>query len=114
MKMTRLEWRYLQRIALDHPYFDTHELPLTEQEAKAIVEANVTMTGREFVDSVYEKLGIVRPKEEKKRLVWLRSIGELSRKYPGSFERLSRRRILQSSDRRFILHQERVASPVPR
>lgn len=77
MKMTRLEWRYLQRIALDHPYFDTHELPLTEQEAKAIVEANVKMTGREFVDSVYEKLGMVRPKEEKKRFVWLRSIGEL-------------------------------------
>lgn len=75
--MTKLEWRYLQRIALDHPYFDTHELPLTEQEAKAIVEANVKMTGREFVDSVYEKLGMVRPKEEKKRFVWLRSIGEL-------------------------------------
>ena len=77
MKMTKLEWRYLQRIALDHPYFDTHELPLTEQEAKAIVEANVKMTGREFVDSVYEKLGMVRPKEEKKRFAWLRSIGEL-------------------------------------
>ena len=75
--MTRLEWRYLQRIALDHPYFDTHKLPLTEKEAKAIVEANNTMTGREFVDSVYEKLGMVRPKEEKKRFVWLRSIGEL-------------------------------------
>ena len=51
MKMTRLEWRYLQRIALDHPYFDTHKLPLTEKEAKAIVKANITMTGREFVDS---------------------------------------------------------------
>lgn len=77
MKMTRLEWTYLQRIALDHPYFDTHKLPLTEKEAKAIVEANNTMTGREFVDSIYAKLGITRPQEEKKRFAWLRSIGEL-------------------------------------
>jgi hypothetical protein len=77
MKMTRLEWRYLQRIALDHPYFDTHKLPLTEKEAKAIVKANITMTGREFVDSVYAKLGMTRPKEEKKCFAWLRNIGEL-------------------------------------
>ena len=77
MKMTRLEWRYLQRIALDHPYFDTHKLPLTEKEAKAIVEANNRMTGKEFVDSVYAKLGMTRPKEEKKGFAWLRSVGEL-------------------------------------
>lgn len=77
MKMTRLEWRYLQRIALDHPYFDTHKLPLTEQEAKAIVEANIKMTGKEFVDSIYAKLGMTRPQEEKKRFTWLRNIGEL-------------------------------------
>ena len=77
MKMTRLEWRYLQKIALDHPYFDTHELPLTEKEAKAIVEANNRMTGKEFVDSIYAKLGMTRPKEEKKRFAWLRNIGEL-------------------------------------
>lgn len=77
MKMTRLEWRYLQKIALDHPYFDTHKLPLTEKEAKAIVEANIRMTGREFVDSVYAQLGMTRPKEEKKRFAWLRNIGEL-------------------------------------
>ncbi len=77
MKMTRLEWRYLQRIALDHPYFDTHKLPLSEKEAKAIVEANIKMTGKEFVDSIYAKLGMTRPKEEKKRFAWLRNIGEL-------------------------------------
>ena len=77
MKMTGLEWRYLQRIALDHPYFDTHKLPLTEKEAKAIVEANIRMTGREFVDSIYAKLGMTRPQEEKKRFAWLRNIGEL-------------------------------------
>lgn len=75
--MTGLEWRYLQRIALDHPYFDTHKLPLTEKEAKAIVEANIRMTGREFVDSIYAKLGMTRPQEEKKRFAWLRNIGEL-------------------------------------
>lgn len=77
MKMTRLEWRYLQRIALDHPFFDTHELPLTEKEAKAIVEANIKMTGREFVDSIYTKLGMTRPEEKKDRFAWLRNIGEL-------------------------------------
>lgn len=76
MKMTRLEWRYLQRIALDHPYFDTHKLPLTEREAKAIVEANIRMTGKEFVDSIYAKLGMTRPQEEKKRFARLSSIGE--------------------------------------
>ena len=75
--MTRLEWRYLQRIALDHPYFDTHKLPLTEKEAKAIVEANNTMTGKEFVDSIYAKLGMTRPEEKKDRFAWLHNIGEL-------------------------------------
>lgn len=77
MKMTRLEWRYLQRIALDHPYFDTHKLPLTEKEAKAIVEANNRMTGKEFVDSIYAKLGMTRPQERKKHFAWLRNFGEL-------------------------------------
>lgn len=76
MKMTRLEWRYLQKIALDHPYFDTHELPLTEKEAEAIVKANIHLTGREFVDSIYAKLGMTRPSEEKKPFAWLRSIGD--------------------------------------
>lgn len=77
MKMTRLEWRYLQKVALDHPYFDTHELPLTEKEAKAIVEANIKMTGKEFVDSIYAKLGMTRPEEKKDRFAWLHNIGEL-------------------------------------
>lgn len=77
MKMTRLEWRYLQRIALDHPYYDTHKPPLSDAEARTIMEANNTMTGREFVDSIYAKLGMTRPAAEKKRFAWLRSIGEL-------------------------------------
>jgi len=76
MRMTRLEWRYLQRIALDHPYYDTHKPPLSDAEARAIMEANNTMTGREFVDSIYAKLGMVRPVKEKKRLAWLSNIGE--------------------------------------
>ena len=77
MKMTRLEWRYLQRIALDHPYYDTHKPPLSDAEARAIMEANNTMTGREFVDSIYAKLGMTRPVKEKNRLAWLSNIGEL-------------------------------------
>ena len=76
MKMTRLEWRYLQRIALDHPYYDTHKPPLSDAEARAIMESNNMMTGREFVDSIYAKLGMTRPVKEKKRLAWLRDIGE--------------------------------------
>ena len=77
MKMTRLEWRYLQRIALDHPYYDTHKPPLSDAEARAIMEVNNTMTGREFVDSIYAKLGMTRPVKEKRRLAWLSNIGEL-------------------------------------
>ena len=77
MKMTRLEWAYLQKIALDHPYYDTHRPPLSDAEAKAIVEANITMTGREFVDSVYAKLGMTRPEAKRERFAWLRSMGEL-------------------------------------
>lgn len=77
MKMTRAEWRYLQKIALDHPYYDTHKLPLTEAEAKAIVKANNVMTGREFVDSIYEKLGMTRPPREKKRFERLRGVAGL-------------------------------------
>lgn len=77
MKMTRLEWRYLQRIALDHPYYDTHKPPLSDAEARAIMEANNMMTGREFVDSIYAKLGMTRPVKEKRRLAWLSNIGEL-------------------------------------
>lgn len=77
MKMTRLEWRYLQRIALDHPYYDTHKPPLSDAEARAIVEANNTMTGKEFVDSIYAKLGMTRPIKEKKRFAWLSNLGEL-------------------------------------
>ena len=77
MKMTRLEWRYLQRIALDHPYYDTHKPPLSDTEARAIMEANNTMTGREFVDSIYAKLGMTRPEKKKERCAWLRNIGEL-------------------------------------
>ncbi len=77
MKMTRLEWRYLQKVALDHPYFDTHKLPLTEKEARAIVEENIQMTGKEFVDSIYANLGMTRPKEKKECFAWLRSISEM-------------------------------------
>lgn len=77
MKMTKLEWRYLQKIALDHPYFDTHKLPLTEAEAKTVAAANNVLTGREFVDSVYRRLGMHRPIREKKRFDKMRCAAEL-------------------------------------
>lgn len=77
MKMTRLEWRYLKKIALDHPYFDTHPLPITEEEADAIVKANVTRTGKEFVDSIYAQLGMTRPERKKSFLTRMEDLKEL-------------------------------------
>jgi hypothetical protein len=36
-KMTKEEWKRLQAIALDHPFYDVYDPPLTDEEAKAIV-----------------------------------------------------------------------------
>lgn len=77
MRMTKTEWQYLQKVALDHPYYDTHKPPLTEAEAKAVVEANNAMTGREFVDSVYASLGMTRPSGAERRFDRLRGIADL-------------------------------------
>ena len=60
-KVSKKEWEKLKAIALDHPFFDVYPLPLSEEEAKAIVARNNTMTGKEFVDSIYAKFGISRP-----------------------------------------------------
>ena len=60
-KMSKKEWEKLKAIALDHPFYDVYPLPLSEEEAEAIVAQNITMTGKEFVDSIYAKLGILRP-----------------------------------------------------
>ncbi len=60
-KISKREWKKLKAIALDHPFYDAHPLPLSEEEAEAIVAQNITMTGKEFVDSIYAKLGILRP-----------------------------------------------------
>lgn len=71
MKMTRLEWRYLQKKALDHPYYDTHKPPLTEEQAEAIIKEQVTRTGKEFVDSVYAQAGRKRPEKAYRRFAWM-------------------------------------------
>ena len=63
-KMSKREWKKLQAIALDHPFYDVCSPPLSEEEAKAIVDQNNTMTGKEYVDSIYEKLGIPRPESQ--------------------------------------------------
>ena len=60
-KMSRREWKKLQAIAVDHPFYDVYSPPLSEEEAEAIVAQNNKMTGKEFVDSIYAKLGIPRP-----------------------------------------------------
>ena len=74
MKMTKTEWKYLQRIALDHPYYDTHKPPLTEAEARAIVAANNTVTGAAFTDGVFQKLGMTRPAASPTRFDRLRGL----------------------------------------
>ena len=35
--------------------------PISKEEAEAIVAQNNKMTGKEFVDSIYKKLGMERP-----------------------------------------------------
>ena len=43
------------------PYHGKHRFPISAEEAKAIVARENTMTGKEFVDSIYAMLGIERP-----------------------------------------------------
>ena len=43
------------------PYHGKHRFLVSEEEAKAIVARENKMTGKEFVDSIYAKLGIGRP-----------------------------------------------------
>lgn len=43
------------------PYHGKHRFLVSEEEAKAIVARENKMTGKEFVDSIYAKLGIERP-----------------------------------------------------
>ena len=61
LRMSKSEWKRLQKIALDHPFYDVHPLPLSEEEARAIVDRENKLTGKEFVDSIYAKLGMKRP-----------------------------------------------------
>lgn len=56
----------LQRIALDHPFYDVHQPPISEEEARAIVERENKLTGKEFVDAIYAKLGMERPERTSK------------------------------------------------
>ena len=45
------------------PYHGKHRFLVSEEEAKAIVARENKMTGKEFVDSIYAKLGIERPEK---------------------------------------------------
>ena len=63
-KMSDEEWEEIRAIATDHPIFDLCPPLLSREEAEAIVAQNITMTGKEFVDSIYAKLGIPRPESE--------------------------------------------------
>lgn len=66
LKMSKSEWKKLQRIALDHPFYDVHQPPISEEEARAIVERENKLTGKEFVDAIYAKLGMERPERTSK------------------------------------------------
>lgn len=63
MTITKREYKRFLKIVLDHPFFDCFTPQLTEKEAEAIVAENCKMTGKEFVDSIYAELGMVRPKD---------------------------------------------------
>ncbi len=63
LKMTAREWRRLQKIALDHPFFDVFPPPLSEKEAEELMAQFPHKSGKEFVDSIYASLGMGRPKE---------------------------------------------------
>ena len=59
--MNIFEWYSLRKKATDHPFFDAHPHMLSKKESDKIVKEQSTMSGKEFVDSIYAELGKERP-----------------------------------------------------
>lgn len=66
--LTTFERKRIERIALDHPFFDTHDSLLTKKELRAILAQGPSKTGPQVIAAVKTKLGIeYSPATQKKR-----------------------------------------------
>ena len=66
--LTTFEKKRIERIALDHPYFDTHAPLLTKREIAAIVKEGSHKSGYQVIAEVMAELGITYvPAKRKKR-----------------------------------------------
>ena len=66
--LTAFERKRIERIALDHPYFDMHAQLLTKKELRTILAQDPCKTGPQVVAEVKKELGIAyAPITQKKR-----------------------------------------------
>lgn len=60
--LTWIEKKQIEKIAFDHPFFDTHGTVLSKKEAKAIIRSTETRkSGIEIVSEACDRVGIPRP-----------------------------------------------------
>lgn len=66
--LTTFERKRIERIALDHPYFDMHAQLLTKKELRTILSQDPAQTGPQVIAEVRNELGIAyAPITQKKR-----------------------------------------------
>jgi len=60
--LTWIEKKQIEKIAFDHPFFDTHGTVLSKKEAEAIIRsAEARKSGVEIVSEACDKAGVPRP-----------------------------------------------------
>lgn len=60
--LTWIEKKQIEKIAFDHPFFDTHGTVLSKKEAKAIIRsAEMRKSGIEIVSEACDRAGVPRP-----------------------------------------------------
>jgi hypothetical protein len=60
--LTWIEKKQIEKIAFDHPFFDTHGTVLSKNEAKAIIHsAEMRKSGTEIVTEACDRAGVPRP-----------------------------------------------------
>lgn len=60
--LTWIEKKQIEKIAFDHPFFDTHGTVLSKKEAKAIIHsAEMRKSGTEIVTEACDRAGVPRP-----------------------------------------------------
>ena len=66
--LTAFERKRIERIALDHPYFDMHAQLLTKEELRTILAQDPRKTGPQVISEVKKELGMdCSPDEQEKR-----------------------------------------------